>query len=111
MASHCNFYRDETLIVDLPCKAENLKEKKVWGDILDKNDNVNHPEHYQGERECIDIMLDLFGIESVIEFCKCNIFKYRFRADKKNGEEDILKAQWYEKKLSELLSAKKEYKK
>lgn len=75
---------------------------------MDKNDNVNHPEHYQGERECIDIMLDLFGIEAVIGFCKCNIFKYRFRADKKNGEEDILKAQWYEKKLSELLSTKKE---
>ena len=60
-ASHCGFYRDETLIVDLPCKAGSLKYKKVWSDILDKNDNVNHPEHYQGERECIDIMLDLFA--------------------------------------------------
>ena len=49
-----------------------------------------------------------FGIEAVIGFCKCNIFKYRFRADKKNGEEDILKAQWYENKLSELLNMKKE---
>ncbi len=72
------------------------------------NLNVHHPEHYQGERECIDIMLDLFGIEAVTGFCKCNIFKYRFRADKKNGEEDILKAQWYENKLSELLNMKKE---
>ncbi len=53
-------------------------------------------------------MLDLFGIEAVKGFCKCNIFKYRFRADKKNGEEDILKAQWYENKLSELLNMKKE---
>ncbi len=53
-------------------------------------------------------MLDLFGIEAVIGFCKCNIFKYRFRADKKNGEEDILKAQWYENKLSEFLNKKKE---
>ena len=75
---------------------------------MDKNDNINHPEHYQGERECIDIMLDLFGTEAVTGFCKCNIFKYRFRADKKNGEEDILKAQWYENKLSELLNMKKE---
>ena len=72
------------------------------------NLNVHHPEHYQGKRECIDIMLDLFGIEAVTGFCKCNIFKYRFRADKKNGEEDILKAQWYENKLHELLTEDKE---
>jgi len=76
---------------------------------LKNNDNINHPEHYQGKRECIDIMIDLFGIEAVIGFCKCNIFKYRFRADKKNGEEDILKAQWYENKLSELLNIKRDY--
>lgn len=35
-------------------------------------------------------------------FCRCNIFKYRFRADKKNGDEDIKKAEWYESKLMEL---------
>ena len=75
---------------------------------LKNNNNVNHPEHYQGKRECIDIMINLFGIEAVIGFCKCNIFKYRFRADKKNGEEDILKAQWYENKLHELLKEDKE---
>lgn len=44
----------------------------------------------------------MFGIRAVIDFCRCNIFKYRFRADKKNGDEDIKKAEWYESKLMEL---------
>ena len=65
-------------------------------------DNVNHPQHYQGKNECIDVMVALFGLEAVKHFCKCNAYKYRFRADKKNGEEDIKKAEWYETKLIEL---------
>ena len=64
--------------------------------------NVNHPKHYQGENECIDVMVAMFGKEAVKHFCMCNAYKYRFRADKKNGEEDRLKAEWYESKLIEL---------
>ncbi len=60
------------------------------------DDTVNHPAHYQGAHECIEIMKALFGREAVKAFCRCNAFKYRFRADKKNGEEDIKKAEWYE---------------
>ena len=58
-------------------------------------DNVNHPEHYQGKYECIEEMIALFGIEAVISFCKCNVYKYRFRSDRKNGAEDIAKAENY----------------
>lgn len=65
-------------------------------------DNVNHPNHYQGKNECIDVMVAMFGLEAVKHFCMCNAYKYRFRADKKNGEEDIKKAEWYESKLIEL---------
>lgn len=65
-------------------------------------DNVNHPAHYQGKHECIDEMISLFGIDAVIGFCKCNVYKYRYRADKKNGEEDLKKAEWYIDKLIEL---------
>lgn len=66
------------------------------------NDNVNHPTHYQGKNECIDVMIAMFGKEAVKHFCMCNAYKYRFRADKKNGSEDIAKAEWYETKLIEL---------
>ena len=57
--------------------------------------NVEHPAHYQGKYECIDEMIQLFGIESVKSFCRCNIYKYRFRANAKNGAEDIAKAENY----------------
>ncbi len=70
-----------------------------------KHDNVNHPNHYQGKNECIDVMVAMFGKEAVKHFCMCNAYKYRFRADKKNGKEDKLKAEWYESKLIELCSA------
>lgn len=81
-------------------------------DYFDKNgdpdtdvvnhDAVNHPAHYQGKHECIDEMIALFGVEAVKAFCKCNVYKYRFRAANKNGQEDLDKADWYMDKLMEL---------
>lgn len=67
-------------------------------------DNVNHPEHYTGNGiECIDAMLSAYGIQAVIEFCRCNAFKYQWRAGKKgSAAEDIAKAQWYQNKMLEL---------
>lgn len=67
-----------------------------------KTNAVDHPAHYQGAHECIDEMLALFGVEAVKGFCKCNVYKYRYRADRKNGAEDIAKADWYMDKLIEL---------
>lgn len=65
-------------------------------------DAVDHPAHYQGKNECIDVMIAMFGKEAVKHFCMCNAYKYRFRAAAKNGVEDIAKAEWYETKLIEL---------
>lgn len=59
-------------------------------------ENVNHPEHYQGTNmECIDSMLLSFGPDAMITFCLMNAYKYIWRSDKKNGEEDIAKAKRY----------------
>ena len=69
-------------------------------------EKVDHPEHYQGKNECIAVMIAMFGAEAVKSFCRCNAYKYRFRADRKNGEEDIRKAEWYESKLIELEGGK-----
>lgn len=67
------------------------------------SDNVNHPSHYaSGGIECIDAMIAAYGVEAVKAYCKCNAFKYQWRFDKKNGNEDILKAQWYQNKYMEL---------
>ena len=65
-------------------------------------DAVNHPAHYQGKHECIDEMIALFGVEAVKHFCMCNVYKYRYRAANKNGQEDLDKADWYMDKLMEL---------
>lgn len=68
------------------------------------HDIVNHPEHYcrEGAMECIDEMLTLFGKEVVKHFCLCNAWKYRYRSNAKNGEEDIKKSDWYIAKYKEL---------
>lgn len=68
-----------------------------------KADNVNHPSHYSGGGiECIDAMVSAFGVEAVKTFCKLNAFKYLWRAERKNGDEDINKANWYINKYKEL---------
>lgn len=68
---------------------------------------VNHPEHYKtGKFECIEVMKEIFGEEKVKDFCKLNAFKYLWRSDRKNGDEDLKKAKWYLDTylLSELLN-------
>jgi hypothetical protein len=62
------------------------------------NNNVDHPEYYQGKRECIEEMRLMFGDEAVKGFCRCSAYKYNFRAGKKDGEsaeKDKAKAEWY----------------
>lgn len=58
--------------------------------------NVNHPAHYNSTNyECIDVMRDVFGDDAVKTWIKLNLFKYSWRADHKNGDEDIAKIAWY----------------
>lgn len=69
----------------------------------DEHDNVNHPSHYEtGKFECIEVMMEVMGIEAVKSFCICNAFKYLYRHKKKNGNEDLEKAKWYIDKYLEL---------
>lgn len=67
-------------------------------------DMVNHPPHYtSGSIECIDAMRSAFGDSQVAVYCKINAFKYLWRADQKNGFEDLKKAQWYIDKCLEII--------
>ena len=69
----------------------------------DEQEEINHPDRYaSGKFECIDVMLDVFGADAVKHFCILNAFKYIWRAEKKNGVEDIKKAVWYLNKFIEL---------
>lgn len=66
------------------------------------SDNVNHPSHYTGKFECIDVMVETQGAEATKNFCVCNALKYIYRHRRKNGLEDIEKAIWYLNKAVEL---------
>ena len=54
--------------------------------VADKQvDIVNDPPHYkQHEMECIDEMIIVFGVQAVIDYCKCAAWKYRYRAPYKH---------------------------
>ena len=70
----------------------------------EEHDNVSRPAHYtrEGAMECIDEMLLVFGTAAVKDFCLLNAWKYRYRAAKKNGDEDMRKSDWYMAKYREL---------
>jgi len=65
------------------------------------DDNVNKPEHYQGDIECIDAIEAAMSHEEFIGYLRGNIFKYNWRYKNKNGIEDLRKAEWYLRKLIE----------
>lgn len=58
---------------------------------MSKDDAVNHPQHYTKHPsgiECIDVVRHMC-------FNLGNVVKYVWRADLKNGIEDLEKALWY----------------
>lgn len=65
---------------------------------------VNHPAHYsQGKYECIDVMVQNYGKEATMDFCKLNAFKYMWRLGHKDEEaQEIGKIKWYLNKYLEL---------
>lgn len=90
-----NLQSQHKMILELnKANCENCDDEEVV-------DNVNHPSHYTGRYECIDVMQDVFGDEATDNFCLCNAFKYIWRARKKNELEDVKKAVWYLNKYIE----------
>ena len=80
-------------------------EKQIPKEAMSDYDPVSKPEHYTNTKvECIDAMIDVYGVEAVKSFCLCNAFKYHWRAKDKNGEEDLQKADWYMQKYKELVN-------
>jgi len=67
-------------------------------------DRIN-PDHYkQYSVETIDMMIAIYGIESVIIHCELTAFKYRQRLGHKDSiEQDMAKEKWYLDKASELI--------
>lgn len=93
----------ETL--ELDDTPECIKPAKTYlkkGNFMFNTQNLNvveHPDHYgagNGGLQCIEAMLQTFGKEATMAFCKLNSFKYIWRSDHKEKEvQDMEKAKRY----------------
>ena len=66
---------------------------------------VNHPSHYcrPDRKECIDEMIDLYGVEATEQWCRMTAYKYHYRMGLKDDiAQEVGKAEWYEHKADEL---------
>lgn len=101
------------LLEDLKAIEEELSKVVHTKSTIDFTDNskydvVDNPKHYNGSKyQCIDVMQDTYGKDAILAFCKLNAFKYIYRAEKKNGIEDMKKAVWYLNKYIDLNSLDK----
>ena len=94
---------------DTTTKVDMEKIYQKANETNKKFDVVNSPSHYTDSPiECIDAMEAAYGTEAVMWFCLCNAFKYHWRCLKKNGIQDLMKAQWYKDKYIELDKKRKE---
>lgn len=58
---------------------------------MPKHDSVNHPQHYTEHPSGVECIT----VTECMNFCLGNAMKYIWRADLKNGTEDLQKAAWY----------------
>ena len=69
------------------------------------HDPIN-PSHYTaGGLECIEAIEGSMSEEAFRGFMKGNCIKYLWRYERKNGAEDLRKAQWYLQRLAEEVDA------
>lgn len=82
-------------------KLTGLESSKINSEM------VNHPSHYNlpNRKECIDEMIDIYGLKDVAKWCEITAYKYKYRAGHKGSvTEDMSKAAWYTVKARELKS-------
>lgn len=73
-------------------------------------DNVNHPSHYQGTNgiETIEAIEAAMSPEAFKGYIHGNCVKYIMRYERKNGIEDLYKAQWYINRLIDIIETKED---
>lgn len=77
------------------------KKELTWDEIkvnsvINAEETINHPYHYQGKTEVIEIIEQLAEeMEGKKAFNLGNVIKYIFRHEDKGGLEDLKKAAWY----------------
>lgn len=93
--------------------SKSYAEEQLEHAIEKQKEMVNHPDHYRTDSglETIDV-IEAFcdGLNGIEAFCTGNAIKYLCRWRKKNGVQDLKKAEWYLQRLirhMELVEAKK----
>lgn len=77
------------------------------------SDMVNHPSHYNlpNRKECIDEMIDIYGLKDVAKWCEITSYKCKYRARHAssftNFVQDMHEATWYMDKARELKSKRR----
>lgn len=70
-------------------------------------DEVNKAAHYnQGKYEVIEVLKDWLSPEEYKGFLRGNVLKYVARYQQKGGAKDLQKAEYYNKKLMEVVGEK-----
>ena len=93
---------DNAAIAEWDSVRANIKKYGVVNAMLDP---VNNRAHYNnGDIESIDGIEAMLTREEFIGYLRGNSLKYRWRFPYKNGIEDLKKAEWYEKRLLEILT-------
>ena len=84
--------------------------EKLFNNTENKQeDNVNHPSHYTfGKIEVMDYIEDKLSDVECEGYFVGNIIKYVSKKKKKNGIEDLKKAQWYLNRLISNMEGKNE---
>ena len=107
MITNCNYEENNAASIRAVDVCPGQMKMKL---VETRRGMVNHPSHYQaGGLECIDVMEQLYGREAVESWIKLTIFKYAWRADKKDGAQDVDKIRWYSDKLVQMLKEDGKY--
>jgi hypothetical protein len=87
-----------------PNKDKNKDTVLIENQLPEVTNMVEHPPHYTaGGIECIDaIMAAVTGLTPQEAVCVANVIKYTWRFKHKNGKQDLKKAEWYLKRLTDL---------
>ena len=90
-----------------------IPQKKEENKNYESDDRmVSHPDHYQTKSglETIQVIKAFTdGLEGIEAVCTANVIKYICRWKKKNGLQDLKKAQWYLTYLINNVEADDEY--
>lgn len=93
------FSDDVTNTLELKLNIDKQKQESKSIFNTDNLEIVKHPNHYgagNGGLQCIEAMLQTFGKDATMAFCKLNAFKYIWRATYKGKEtQDMEKAKRY----------------